>query len=139
MQALQEEPAEDFHDGLGIERWEGEKLSLAGEDSIRKQGMGMWVEVGAKGTEGLQRDYAARADIVAIEQGLESLKDGSVSGLRQKAKQLTIALEQATQGTGDGKGPMAVGDGSKDLTCELFGKEDGALRLATGAKIPGTA
>jgi hypothetical protein len=34
---------------------------------------------------------------------------------------------------------VAVGDRSENLGCQLFGKENGALRLATGAKTPGTA
>ncbi len=83
------------------------------------------------GTERLQRDDAAGADVVAIQQRLEALKDEGVSGLRQKAKQLAIALEEAAQGARDGKGPVAVRDRSENLGCELFSKEDGALGLAT--------
>ena len=59
--------------------------------------------------------------------------------MRQHAKQLAVALEEAAQDARDGKGPVAVGDGSENLACELFGKEDGALGLATGAEIPGAA
>jgi hypothetical protein len=94
---------------------------------------------GSGGIIGGEPRRAGAADVVAIQQRLEALKDGGVSGLRQKAKQLAIALEEAAQGARDGKGPVAMGDGSEDLGCDLFGKEDRALGLATGAEIPGTA
>ena len=51
----------------------------------------------------------------------------------------TVAFDETAQDAGDGKGPAAVGDGSENFACQLFGKKDGALGLATGAEIPGTA
>jgi hypothetical protein len=83
-----------------------------------------------------ERRRSRGADVGALIEGLEALQDRGVSRLRQKAEQLAVALEEAAQGAGDGKGPVAVRDGSENLGRELFGKQEGALGLATGTEIP---
>jgi hypothetical protein len=59
--------------------------------------------------------------------------------LRQQAQQLAVSLDEAAQDARDGKGPVPVGDGSEHFRDKFFGKEHGALGLATGTEIPGTA
>lgn len=84
-----------------------------------------------------QGDDAARADIRPVKQGLERLECGGVGRLREQAEWLVVALEQAAQDVGDGKGPVAVGHKSENLGGQSLSKEDRALCMATGTKVPG--
>jgi len=43
----------------------------------------------------------------------------NIGGLAQRSKQGALPLEQAAQDAGDGKGPVAVGYGSKNLVDKL--------------------
>lgn len=51
VQALEEEAAQDFHDGRGIGRGKRQELSAAIENALGNQGVGVRVEVGAVGAE----------------------------------------------------------------------------------------
>jgi hypothetical protein len=137
VKTLQKEAPEELHDSRGIKRRQRQELPFGREHAIRNQGVGVGIPICRISAVRLQRDDAAGPDVVAIQQRLEGLKDGGVSGLRQKAKQLAVALDEAAQGARDGKGPVPVGHGSENLGRELFGKERGALGLTTGAEIPG--
>ena len=139
MQALEQQAAEHFHDSGGIERRKRQKLSFGREHAIGNQGMGVRVEVCPIGAERLQRDDTAGADIGALKQRLEGLQDRGIGRLRQQAQQLAVALDEAAQDARDRKRPVPVGHGSENFRGELFGKEHGALGLATGAEIPGAA
>jgi hypothetical protein len=90
-------------------------------------------------TKGLQRNNTSGTNVAALEQGLERLADGFVCGARQQSQQAALALEQAAQDARDGKRPVAMWHGGKNLGGEFFGKEHGALGLATGAEISGAA
>ena len=139
VQALEEEAAEDFHDGGGIGRGKRQELSVATENAVGNQGMGMRIEVGAVAAEGLQRDDAAGADVTAVKECLEGFQNRGVGGLGQKAEQLAVAFDETAQDAGDGKGPVAMRDGSQDLRGEFFGEQDRAFGLAAGAEISGAA
>ncbi len=71
-------------------------------------------------------------------------RPGRTSGSRRRpsatARQAACGRARTVRaGRGGGKGPAAVGDRSDNLACQLFSKEDGALRLATGTEIPRAA
>jgi len=69
-QALEEEAAEDFHNGGGIGRGKRQELSIAIENPIRNQGAGMRIEAGPVAPEGLQGDDAAGAGVTAVKECL---------------------------------------------------------------------
>jgi hypothetical protein len=79
------------------------------------------------------------ADIGAAKKRLEGLQDRSIGRLRKQAQQLAIAFDEAAQNARNRKGPVPVGHGSENFRGEFFGKEHGALGLATGAEISGAA
>jgi hypothetical protein len=139
MQAAQEKAAKQLADSGGVERGEFKKLSFSSPDSIGNDGVAVGVEVGAKCTEGLNRQDTAGPNVFAVKQRLEEPADGLVSGAGKETEQSPFALEQAADGLGDGKGPMAAGDRRQDLGGKLFGKQDGTLGLTTAAKVPRAA
>ena len=65
MKAAEQQAAKNFANGRRVEGEELEELSLAGEDSIGNDGVQMRVEVGAEGTESLNRHDAAGTDVLA--------------------------------------------------------------------------
>ena len=71
VQALEEEAAQDFHDGGGSGGGKRQELSFAIENAVGNQGMGMRVEVGAVAAEGLERDDAAVEDVRAVKECLD--------------------------------------------------------------------
>ena len=75
----------------------------------------MRIEVGAVATVGLQRDDAAGADVTAIKECLEAFQNRGVGGLGQQAEQPAVSFDETAQDAGDGKGPVAMRDGSQDL------------------------
>lgn len=80
----------------------------------------MPLEVGAVGAEGLQRDDAAGPEVTAVKECLKTFQNRGVGGLRQQAEQLAVAFDQTAQDARDGKGPVAMRDGSQNLAGELF-------------------
>jgi hypothetical protein len=139
MQAQKQQAAEHLHDSRGIQRRKRQKLAFGREHAVENQGMGVRVEVGPIGAMGLQRDDTAGADIGAVKQRLEGFQDRGIGRLRQQAQQLAVALDEAAQDARDRKRPVPVGHGSENFRGEFFGKEHGALGLATGAEIPRAA
>jgi len=101
--------------------------------------VGVRVEVGAVGAEGLQRDDAAGADVAAVKECLEAFQNRGVGGLGQQAEQLAVAFDETAQDAGDGKSPVAMRDGSQDVRGKFFGEQDRAFGLAAGAEISGAA
>lgn len=130
VQALEEEAAENFHDGGRIGGGKRQELSVAIENAVGNQGMGMRMEVGPVAPESLQGDDAAGANVTAVKECLGGFQNRGVGGLGQQAEQLAVAFDQTAQNAGDGKGPVTMGDGSQDLRGEFFSKQDGALGLA---------
>ena len=100
VQSLEEEAAEYFHDrgGKGIE--ERQELSVATENAVGNEGMGMRIEVGPVAAEGLERDDAAGADVTAVKECLEGFQDRCVSGLGQQGEELAVAFDEAAQDDG---------------------------------------
>jgi hypothetical protein len=73
------------------------------------------------------------ADILAVQQRLEGLQDGSIGRLGQQAQQLAVALDEAAQDARDGECPVTMRHGRENPTRQLLGKKGGALGLATAA------
>lgn len=76
-----QQAAEDFHDGGGSERRQGQEFPFPSENAVRNQGMSVGIEVGAVATERLQGDDAAGADVGAVRQRPEGLQDRGIGGL----------------------------------------------------------
>ena len=81
LQALDDQAAEDLHDRTAIERREGQKLAIGREDSIGNDRVSVRIPVCPIGPVRLQRNDAAGAYVVPIEQRLESLPDRRISAL----------------------------------------------------------
>jgi len=136
VQALQEQSAEDFHDGGRVGHGKRQEPSVANEDAIGNQGMGVRIEVGAVAAISLDRDDAAGANVCAVKECPEGFQNRAVGGLREQAKQLAVVLDQTPQDAGDGKGPVAMRDRCQDLRGEFLGEQDRAFGLAARAEIP---
>jgi hypothetical protein len=135
MEAAQEKTAKQFADSGRIERGKFEKFPFIRPNPIGNNRVAMGVEVSPIGTERLNRDDAAGANIFAVKQRLEGPADGLVSGAGKEAQEAAFSLEQAPDGFGDREGPMAVRSRREDLGSEFLGKQGGALGLTTAAEI----
>ena len=67
VQAVKKKTAKTFANSRSIDRGESEQLSCCSPDTTGNDGVQMWVEVGCKGTESLNRDYAAGTDLLAAQ------------------------------------------------------------------------
>ena len=56
-----------------------QELSVAIENAVGNEGMGVRVEVRAEAAEGLQGDDAARADVTAVKECLEGFQNRGVA------------------------------------------------------------
>ena len=81
----------------------------------------------------------SRPNVFTAKQRLEGFSDGLISGPGQESQEASLALEQAADDLGDGKGPVAVGDRRQNVGGELFSKQRGAFGLTTAAKVPRAA
>jgi len=135
MQASEKKTAKQLANRRGIEGGEFEKLPFGRPDSIGNDGVAMRVEVGGECAKRLNGKDTSRPNVFTAKQRLEGFSDGLISGPGQESQEASLALEQAADDLGDGKGPMAIGDRREDLGDEFFGKQGGALGLTTPAEI----
>src|SRR5438046_744179 len=136
MQASEKKTAKQLANRRGIEGGEFEKLPFGRPDSIGNDGVAMRVEVGGECAKRLNGKDTSRPNVFTAKQRLEGFSDGLISGPGQESQEASLALEQAADDLGDGKGPVAVGDRRQNVGGELFSKQRGAFGLTTARKVP---